>query len=83
MNQVTINEASKDLAQCLHAAEQDYVVIVKDGKPVGAMIGFADEDDWFDFQLESDPRFHRRIVQARQSIKQGKGIKLEEIKFDE
>jgi len=25
------------------------------------LIGFASEEDWFDYQLESDPRFARRI----------------------
>jgi hypothetical protein len=35
------------------------------------LIGFASEDDWFDYQLENDPRSLRRIEHARKSL--GKG----------
>ena len=42
-------------------------------------VGFATEDDWFDYQLENDPRFLRRIEQARHSLAAGKGVKLEDL----
>lgn len=37
------------------------------------------EDDWFDYQLENDPRFLQRIEQARESLRRGKGVKLEDL----
>lgn len=32
----------------------------------------------FDYKLEHDPRFLKRIAQARESLRAGKGIKLED-----
>ena len=43
------------------------------------MIGFKSEDDWFDYRLENDPRFLRRIAAARQSLRAGRGVKLENV----
>ena len=43
------------------------------------MIGFASENDWFDYQLENDPRFLRRIEQARKSLREGRGTRIEDI----
>jgi len=46
----------------------------------GVLIGFETEDDWFDYKLENDPRFLERVNQARQSLRAGRGVKLEDIK---
>lgn len=54
------------------------IIITRHGKPAGVLIGFESEEDWFDYRLENDPRFLNRIQQARNSIKAGKGTKLEE-----
>jgi uncharacterized protein (UPF0297 family) len=43
------------------------------------LIGFASEDDWLDYLLENDPRFLRRIEQARNSVREGRGIRIEEL----
>ena len=37
------------------------------------------EDDWFEYRLEHDPRFLRRIEQARSSLSAGLGVRLEDI----
>ncbi len=33
-------------------AARDEVFITRHGKPAAILIGFADEDDWFDYRLE-------------------------------
>lgn len=43
------------------------------------LIGFDDEEDWFDYRLENDPRFLKRIEQAHRSLKSGMGTKIEDI----
>ena len=48
-------------------------------QPAGVLIGFKSDDDWFEFRLENDPRFLRRVAQARGGIRAGRGVKLEEI----
>jgi hypothetical protein len=52
------------------------------GRPVGVFIGFSSEDDWFDYRLETDPRFQQVIEAARQSLRAGKGVKLEDIDLE-
>lgn len=33
----------------------------------------------FDYQLENDPRFLARIESARQSLRQGRGVRIEDL----
>ena len=61
------------LLRFLHEAESEEVVITRNGKPAGVLIGFAPEDDWLDYRLENDPRFLRRIEQARESLRAERG----------
>ena len=46
------------------------------------LIGFATEDDWFDFRLENDPRFLARVARARAGLRAGGGIPWEEVQAD-
>jgi hypothetical protein len=55
------------------------IVITRDGKPAGLLIGFASEEDWFDYQLEDDTRFLRRIERARNSVREGHGVRIEDV----
>jgi hypothetical protein len=43
------------------------------------LIRFKSKNDLFDYKLENDPRFLARIVKARQSLREGKGVKLEDL----
>lgn len=36
------------------------------------------KDDWLDYKLETDLRFLKRIERARASLREGKGIRLED-----
>ena len=69
-----------DLSHLLREAEKQEIVITRHGKPAGVLIGFKSEDDWFDYRLENDPRFLRRVEDARESLRAGRGVKLEEVK---
>jgi prevent-host-death family protein len=79
MKKVAIAEVKDDLPKYLRIAEEEDVVITEGGKPTGVLIGFKSEDDWFDYQLENDPRFLRRIEEARQEARAGLGVRLEDI----
>ena len=78
VRQVPLSEIEEDLPHFLHEATKQEIVITQDGKPAGVLIGFASEDDWFDYRLESDPRFLRRIDRARASLRAGRGVRLED-----
>lgn len=79
MKKIALSEVKDDLSRYLHAAEKEEIIITRHGKPAGVLIGFGSEEDWFDYRLENDPRFLNRIQQARNNIKAGKGIKLEDL----
>src|SRR5438046_8100086 len=79
MKQIALSEIKDDLSKYLRLAENEEIVITKHGKPAGILVGFASEDDWFDYKLEHDPRFLQRIARARASLRQGRGIKLEDL----
>lgn len=79
MKQVALSEIKDDLSKYLRLAESEEIVITKHGKPAGLLVGFASEDDWFDYKLEHDPRFLQRIASARASLKSGKGVRLEDL----
>ena len=79
MKEVPLSEVKDDLSRYLREAETQEIVITRHGKPAGVLIGFESEDDWFDYRLERDPRFLERIEQARNSLRAGRGIKLEDV----
>ena len=79
MKEVPLSEVKDDLSRFLREAETQDIVITRHGKPAGVLIGFESEDDWFEYRLETDPRFLRRIEKARASIRAGRGIRLEDI----
>ena len=79
MKKVPLTEVKNDLSRYLRLAEEEEVIITRHGKPAGVLIGFESEDDWFEYRLERDPRFLRRIETARQSLRSGSGVRLEEV----
>jgi prevent-host-death family protein len=79
VKRVPLSEIEHDLPRFLREAQGKEIVITRNGKPAGVLIGFASEDDWFDYQLASDPRFLRRIEQARKSLREGRAVRIEEV----
>jgi len=79
MKEIPLSEVKDDLSKYLRLAEDEEIVITRHGKPAGILIGFASEDDWFEYRLEHDPRFLNRIERARQSLREGRGVKLEDL----
>jgi len=77
MRKVALSEVKDGLSRFLRLAEGEEIVITRHGKPAGVLIGFRSEDEWFEYRLETDPRFLRRIDAARESLKAGKGVRLE------
>lgn len=80
MRQIPLSEVKDDLSRLLREAEEQDIIITRHGKPAGILIGFQSEEEWFDYRLENDPRFLQRIDRARQSLRRGRGLRLEEIK---
>ena len=79
MKSVALNEVKDDLSKYLRMAEKEDILITRHGRPAGVLVGFASEDDWFDYRPEHDPRFLKRVERARQSLRAGRGVKLEDV----
>jgi prevent-host-death family protein len=79
MKKVSLTDVKDDLSRYLRLAAKEEIVITRHGKPAGILVGFASEDDWFDYRLENDPRFLKRIAEARESLRTGNSVKLEDI----
>jgi len=82
MKEVPLSEIKDDLSRVLREAETQEIVITRHGKPAGVLIGFESDDGWFEYRLENDPRFLRRIEQARTSLQAGRGVEIEDIKIE-
>ena len=72
MIQVELSAIGKDLPRFIKDAKGEEVVIVAGQTPIGYLHTFADEDEWYEYRLLNDPRFIRRIAQARKSAKAGR-----------
>ena len=80
MKRVPLSKIKDHLSEYLRqAARNEEIIITRHGKPAGLLIGFASEDDWFDYRLEHDPRFLARIAAARKNLRAGKGIRIEDL----
>jgi len=79
VRKVPLSEIKDQLSKYLKLANREDIIITKHGRPAGILIGFSSEDDWLDYRLEHDARFLRRIAEARESLRMGKGKRLEEI----
>ena len=82
VREIPLSEIKDDLSHYLREAETQEIVITRHGRPAGVLIGFESEEDWFDYRLEHDPRFLHRIEQARNSLRAGRGVRLEELETD-
>ena len=82
VKEVPLSEIKDDLSRYLREAETQEIVITRHGKPAGVLIGFESEEDWFDYRLEHDARFLRRIERARNSLRAGRGVRLEDVETE-
>jgi len=82
VRRIPLSEIQNDLSRFIREAEGEAIVVTRDGKAAGLLVGFASEDDWFEYQLENDPRFLRRIEDARKSPRAGRGVRIEDVQSE-
>ena len=76
---MALAKVKDDLSRYLRLAAGGEIVITRHGRPAGVLIGFESEEDWFDYQLEHNPEFLRRVAASRAAIRDGRGVRLEDI----
>ena len=79
MKLIAISKLRANLSRLIRAVKREDIIITRHGKPAGVLIGFETEDDWFDYRLEHDPRFVERVERARESLRKGAGVRLEDL----
>jgi prevent-host-death family protein len=79
VRQVALAQVKDDLSRFLRLAESEEILITRHGKPAGVLIGFESEDDWLDYRLEHHPEFLRRVAEAREGLRSGRGVRLEDL----
>jgi len=79
VRKVPLSEIKDQLSKYLKLANREDIIITRHGRPAGILIGFSSEDDWLDYRLEHDPRFLRRIAEARGSLRAGRGTRHEDV----
>jgi len=75
----TMTEAKNDICRIIREAEGEEVLITRHGKPAAVVIGLRNEDDWFDYRLEHDETFLRKVARARQEIGKGQYVPLDDL----
>src|ERR1700726_2922721 len=61
VRRVPLSEIKDDLSRFLREAEGEEIVITRNGKPAGVLIGFGSEDDWLDYRPQKHPRLFGRL----------------------
>ena len=51
MTSVALNEAKDQLSMLLNKASKERILITRHGRPAGILIGFADEEAYFEYLL--------------------------------
>jgi prevent-host-death family protein len=79
MKKVALAEVKDHFSEYLDEAMKQDIVITRHGQPAGVLVGFGSEDDWFDYRLENDKTFLKRIEQARHSLRAGRGVAWQDV----
>ncbi len=79
MKNVTVKDAKNRLTELLREAEDAPIVITRHGTPAGAIVGFADADDFVDWQMLNDPQMRERVARAYEQFRAGKTVSHEEV----
>lgn len=77
--EVALAAVKDDLSRYLRLAADGEIVITRHGKAAGVLIGFENEDDWFEYRLENHPSFLRRVSKARTALRAGYGVLLDDL----
>ena len=68
-----------DFSRYLKLASREEILITRHERPAGILIGFDDEEAWFEYRLENHPEFLDRVARARSALRAGRGIRLEDV----
>ena len=53
LRRIPLSEIQNDLSRFIREAEGEAIVVTRDGKAAGLLVGFASEDDWFEYSSKT------------------------------
>ena len=74
-----LSELKDNLSSYVKKAAKEEILITNHGKPVGVIKGFANEDEYLEYRLLNDPRFHRIVERSQKEARKGKVTKLDDL----
>jgi prevent-host-death family protein len=77
--EVALARVKDDLSKYLRLAAREEIVITRHGRPAGVLIGFGSDEDWLEYRLAHHPEFLRHVAEARAALRQGLGVRLEDV----
>ena len=78
MKIASVKEVKDNLSRFLKKAEQEDVVITRNGRPTAVLHHLAD-DELEDYLLEHDPKFKRKIEKRWRDYLEKGGVSLEQV----
>ena len=74
-----LSEMKDNLSAYVKRAARQDIVITNHGRHVAVLTGFADEDEYLEYILLGDPRFHEIVRRSRQEAREGKVTRLADL----
>nr|VFK44661.1 MAG: prevent-host-death family protein [Candidatus Kentron sp. TC]VFK46153.1 MAG: prevent-host-death family protein [Candidatus Kentron sp. TC]VFK54127.1 MAG: prevent-host-death family protein [Candidatus Kentron sp. TC] len=74
-----LNEFKNHLSSYLEKASEQDIVITSDGRRIGVLTGFVDEDDYLEYRFLNKPGFQGIIGRSREEAREGRVTRLEDI----
>ena len=79
MIKTALSELKDNMSSYVKRAAKEEIIITNHGTPVGVLKGFADEDEYLEYRLLHDPRFHKLIERSRREHKKGRVTRIEDL----
>jgi len=80
MKTIELSQLGSELADAVQNSPSEDILVVVDGKRSGYLLWLSEDDDVFDYELTSDPRFKARVEEARKRFAAGRGVSMDEAK---
>lgn len=78
MKIASVADVKAQFSAYLRESERGPIVVTRNGKPVGILLGAADEDELERLILVHSARFQKLIEKSRKQIREGRGIPFDQ-----
>ena len=78
MKMIELQTDLPSLESLLQLAQEEDIVLLRGGEPIARLESFT-EEDWQDWLFEHDPKVIQQTEMARDRLRRGEGLSLEEV----